>query len=280
MALPALSLYLVFIIAPIVLSALISLTDWDALSPRYEFVGLANYQRALADPMVRSSAFLTIGLAFVVVFLVNVVAIPLAVLLNSQDRSTRLYRTLAFYPVVLSSIVIGYAWQAMLNNRGVVNDILARLGMEPLSFLGNAQPAVMSVGFVAWWSSLGLATVLYIAALKGIPGELYDAAEVDGAGRLAKFRSITVPQLAPTMTVVVTVGFVAMVGLYETIVALTFGGPAGATKTFAFSIVEAAFTRGLFGYGSAMAQLFLFVIIVLVAVIFGGLRRREKALGM
>jgi ABC-type sugar transport system permease subunit len=280
MAMPALLVYSVFILGPISLSAGISLTDWDALSPRFEFVGLTNYERAVADPAVRDSATLTIGLAFAVVFLVNAVAIPLAVLLSGGDRITRIYRTLAFYPVVLSSIVIGYAWQAMLNNRGVLNDILERLGAQPVSFLGSAQPAIASVAFVAWWSSLGLSTVLYIAALKGISAELFDAAEVDGAGRWAKFRSITFPQLAPTMTVSVTVTFVAMVGLFDTVVALTFGGPAGATKTFAFSIVEAAFTRGLFGYGSAMAQLYLIVVVFLVGALFWLLRRRERALGM
>jgi ABC-type sugar transport system permease subunit len=274
---PGVLLYVGLVLAPIGLAAYYSLTDWNGVRPRFELVGLANYARALADPDVLRAFTITGVIAATATALLNLFAIPLAVLLARDDWFTRVQRSFVFYPLVLAPIVVGFIWQTFLNTNGLANEVITGLGGRKVPFLGDPTLGMVSVLIVTIWQSLSFTTILYLAALKTIPGDLYEAARIDGAGAGAQFRHLTVPLLAPAVTVNVVLLVVFFMRLYEYVVAMTGGGPAGATRTIAYLLVQQAFTANRYAYGSAIAILLLAVVSLVAVTLFVLLRRREYA---
>jgi ABC-type sugar transport system permease subunit len=273
---PPLLLYLLFAVLPIGVAAWFSLTDWDGIRRDIGFVGLDNYARMVGDPEVHRAFLVTTVLAVVATLAVNAIAIPVAVLLAHNGVITRIYRSAIFFPLVLSPIVVGFLWQSVLSTTGLLNGLLRSMDMKPIIFLGEPTLAVASIAFVTIWQSLGFTTILYLAALRTIPEDLYEAARMDGAGPFAQFRHVTFPLLAPALTVNVVLLMIFFMRLYEYVLVMTQGGPVGSTQTVAYLLVLQAFERARYGYGSAIAIVMLvvvgFVAIGLVAI----LRRREK----
>ena len=274
---PALVLYASFVVAPITLAIYYSLTDWNGVRPSIELVGAANYVEALGDPEVVRAFIVTGVIAIAATVTLNVAAIPLAVLLASDDRVTRVYRSFIFFPLVLAPIVVGFIWQSFLNTYGLLNGIITGLGFDQINFLGDQVLAVGSIIAVTFWQTIGFTTILYLAALKTIPDEFYEAARIDGANGFAQFRYLTVPLLAPAVTVNVVLLLIIFMRLYDYVVAMTAGGPAGATQTVAFLIIQEAFVNNRYGYGSAIAILLLVVVTLFSLLLFVRLRQREGA---
>lgn len=275
---PPLALYLVFGVLPIGIAAYFSLTNWDGIDRTIKFVGLDNYTKLIGDPEVHEAFLVTVAIAISATFVLNLVAVPLAALLSRQDFVTKVYRTGVFLPLVLSPIVVGFLWQSVLNTNGLVNGILTSLGMSRIIFLGEPLPAIASIGFVTVWQSLGFTTILYLAALRSIPDELYEAATIDGAGPTARFRYVTVPLLAPAVTVNVVLLMILFMRLYEYVLVMTQGGPVGSTQSVAYLLVTNAFERSKYGYGSAIAIVMLLFVSVISVVLVAVLRRRERYL--
>lgn len=275
---PPLALYLVFGVLPIGIAAYFSLTNWDGIDRTIKFVGLNNYTKLIGDPEVHEAFLVTVAIAISATFVLNLVAVPLAALLSRQDFVTKVYRTGVFLPLVLSPIVVGFLWQSVLNTNGLVNGILTSLGMSRIIFLGEPLPAIASIGFVTVWQSLGFTTILYLAALRSIPDELYEAATIDGAGPTARFRYVTVPLLAPAVTVNVVLLMILFMRLYEYVLVMTQGGPVGSTQSVAYLLVTNAFERSKYGYGSAIAIVMLLFVSVISVALVAGLRRRERYL--
>lgn len=275
---PPLALYLVFGVLPIGIAAYFSLTNWDGIDRTIKFVGLDNYTKLIGDPEVHEAFLVTVAIAISATFVLNLVAVPLAALLSRQDFVTKVYRTGVFLPLVLSPIVVGFLWQSVLNTNGLVNGILTSLGMSRIIFLGEPLPAIASIGFVTVWQSLGFTTILYLAALRSIPDELYEAATIDGAGPTARFRYVTVPLLAPAVTVNVVLLMILFMRLYEYVLVMTQGGPVGSTQSVAYLLVTNAFERSKYGYGSAIAIVMLLFVSVISVALVAGLRRRERYL--
>ena len=275
---PPLLLYFVFAVLPIIVAAGFSVTDWDGIRRSIGFVGLDNYARMVGDPEVHRAFIVTAFVAVAATLIVNAMAIPLAVLLSRNDVVTRVYRSAVFFPLVLSPIVVGFLWQSVLNTNGLLNGLLTSVGLSRIIFLGEPTAAVASIAFVTIWQSLGFTTILYLAALRTIPDDLYEAARIDGAGALAQFRNVTFPLLAPALTVNVVLLVIFFMRLYEYVLVMTQGGPVRSTQTVAYLLVSQAFERNRYGYGSAIAIVMLAVVGAVALVLVATLRRRERAL--
>lgn len=274
---PALGLYVLFAVVPIAIAAYYSFTDWTGISRTFDVVGLENYSTLIGDSEVHRAFLVTFAVAVVATIILNAIAIPLAVLMSENTFVNRLYRSAVFFPLVLSPIVVGFLWQSILNSNGLLNTLLADIGMRRIPFLAEPTPAVASIAVVTIWQALGFTTILYLAALRTIPDELYEAAKIDGAGAAARFRRITVPLLAPALTVNIVLLMILFMRLYEYVLVMTQGGPVRSTQTVAYLLVANAFERSKYGYGSAIAIVMLLVVGLIAVVLVAILRRREQA---
>ena len=273
----AFGLYLCFLVLPLLLSLQTSLTDKNPLREHSSFVGVDNYRAMLHDGALRASLVFTIVLAFAVTLVANVLGLALAVLLNRTSLSYRVLRTVAFLPQVLSGVIVGFVWQTILTQGGLLNSGLKRLGLidAPVAWLGSPHGALISIGVVVSWILSGFTTVVYLAALQNIPTELHDMATVDGATGPQRFFRVSLPMLAPGTTIGVTISLITALKLYDVIAVLTAGGPANSTQSTALYIVKLAFTDDRFGYASAVAMLVLVISAVIALSVTNLLRRRE-----
>ncbi len=270
-------LYIVFIVAPIFMSLNSSFTDENPLESQSHFVGLANYRSMLHDTELHSTIVFTLALALGVTIMANVIGVLFAVLLNRTQLHYRVLRTLAFLPQVISGVITGFVWKTIFTEDGILNTLLTHLGVihTPIQWLGTPHLAQLSVGIVVTWVLSGFTTVVYLAALQSIPGELYDASSIDGASTFQQFRMITLRMVAPATTISVTISLITVLKLYDIITVLTSGGPAFSTESTAQYIVKVAFTNDQFGYASAIAIALLLMSAVIALTVTGLLRRRE-----
>ena len=271
MLLPALVLLAVFMLVPIAMAGYLSFTDWDGLTPAPNPVGWANYVRLFADVDVQHAAVVTLVITVVGTVGCNAAGLGLALLLNRRNRFTSLLRAIVFYPYVVGPIIIGFLWSAILGADGVLANVLA----SQLPFLSDPVWAVGSITFVVVWSQFGVNVVLYLAGLQTVPASLMEAATVDGASRWQTFRAVTWPVLAPSVTVNIVLVLVGLLRVYEIVLALTGGGPAGRTSTFAFLILSSSFRSNQLGYGAAQA-ITLMVVIGALAIGVTALRQRAE----
>ncbi|GMA33363.1 carbohydrate ABC transporter permease [Litorihabitans aurantiacus] len=259
-------LYAFFMIAPIGAALYLSLTEWVGLgSPR--FVGLVNYVDLASDTSFRT-AFANTAL-YVAVALVIVVpgALLIAQALNTKGLRLRdLFRVTFFIPMVLSPIVIALVFGMMLDTDfGAVNSVLfALFGTPPLDWLADPTLARLALSFVIVWRWVGYLTIFFLAALQNVPAELYEAAELDGAGPLRRFQTVTLPAIRPVTAFVFVTSFIAAAQLFDEPYLLTRGGPGEATLSVSMFVYRAAFERQQFGYAAA-AGVVLFVVVFAVS---------------
>jgi ABC-type sugar transport system permease subunit len=189
-------------------------------------------------------------------------------------------RTMVFIPQVLSGVIVAFIWRSILTQNGLLNTFLRNIGLvdQPISWIGTPDLALLSVCVVVSWATIAFATVIYVAALQSVPGELYEAALIDGANALGRFRFVTLPMIAPGMTISIVLCLITTFKLYDVIAVLTGGGPANSTQTTAFYLITVAFTTNRFGYASAIAILLLVATTVIAYSLTGLLRRREADL--
>ena len=273
-------LYLAVLIFPLLLSFFFSLTNFNLLNATNSFVGGENYVSMFSDDTFRSTLWFTIKTSIIVTLLANVLGLGVAMALNHRGPLYTTMRTVFFVPQVLSAVVIGFIWSGMLNSqRGLVNTLLRQIGLigvgGNISWLGTPTLATLSVIGVCIWQMIGFCTVVYLAALQGVPQDLKDAASVDGANPWQTFRNVTFPLLAPGVTVNVVLLLIMMFKLYDIIQVMTAAGPAGSTESLAFYVTRMAFTVNRVGYASAMAVV-LFIFIAIISAGLGAyLRSRE-----
>lgn len=267
MALPSIVLFSVFVILPAVMSIYFSLTSWDGLNPVMEFIGLRNYQDMAHDARFWNALKNTIFLTVALTILENVTALALALLVNQILKGKTLFRSMFYIPNLLSGIVTGYIWVALLNySFGVVNLFLGKLGLPIKDWLGNPQLAMWSVIFVMVWKNAGYYMIIYIAGLTGIPSDIMEAADIDGAGAIRKFFNVMMPMLAGTFTINLTLSLISGLRVFDQIVAMTSGGPGFATETLTYQIYTVAFSEGKQGYGTAVAMI-LFLLTLVFSII-------------
>lgn len=276
MLLPALLLLVTFMITPICLAAYLSLTEWNGFTAA-EFIGLANYRRLAADPSVLTAARVTILIAVVGTVLCNVLGLTLAMLLNGAGMFKAVLRALVFYPYLIGALVIGFLWSAVLGPDGAMESLVVALGGPEPPFLSDPVWALWSVTLVVVWASFGINVVLYLAGLQSIPETLLEAARVDGASAWRAFRSVTLPLLAPIATLNLVLTLVLLLRVYEIVLAMTNGGPAGRTETLVFLILSSSFNTLRLGYASAQSIVLLVAVGLIATAIILLRSRAERA---
>jgi raffinose/stachyose/melibiose transport system permease protein len=263
--LPALVLYVVFVILPVLQAMQYSLYKWNGLEPLTNFVGLENYVTAVTNKVFTTS----VGNNLLILVLSLLVQIPfslaIAVLLNRRFPGRAVLRLLFFLPYVLSEAVTGIVFTLMLQPDSVVDSTLAAIGLGGLAqdWLGDSTLVMITLFVLISWKYFGFHMIIMLAGLQGIPRELEEAALIDGADRRQSFRYVTLPLLGPTIRVSVFLSMIGALQLFEMVWVMTAGGPVNASSTMAIAMFKAGFRSNQFGYGSALAViLFLFALVV------------------
>ncbi len=279
-AAPGVTAYACFVLAPIVISFYYSLTNANPFNPPRRYVGLRNYTMLLHDPEFGTALRVTTILTLIVVIVPNVLGLAVALLLDKRGWFYNAMRSVFFTPMILSSVVVSVIWSRLLDIDGPVNQLLRHLGVRhPPGWLSDPSYALYSVASVICWQMLGFCVVVYLAGLQGVPQELQEAAAIDGAGPVRRFRMVTWPLLAPALTVNTVVLLISAFKTYDYIKVITNGGPgSGTTATIAFGVLQTGFDANHVGYASAMAVLMLVIVAVMTAVVLRILRAREVQL--
>lgn len=270
---PNLILFTIFIIVPVILGVLLSFTDWDLTGfPRW--VGLANYQQMLQDPMVPQSILTSLLFLVFGVVPTVVLGLVLAVLSNVRWRYIGVIRTLYFVPAVVSFAASAVLWNWLYQpGRGILDYLLHVAGIPGPAWLANTHTALIALDIVGIWLSLPVATLLYLAALQRIPEQVIEAATLDGAGALQRLRYIIFPGVRNITVVVVIVAVLAFTnGSFDLVNILTQGGPINATTTLIYYIYFIAFDNIQLGYAAALSVLQLAIFLVLL-IVLGAIRR-------
>lgn len=277
---PALVVYTTFVLLPIGLAFWYAMYRWNGIGPLTDFVGLDNYRRALRDPAFLGSIRHNAIIIALSLTLQLPLALGLAVLLNARLRGRTLLRTVVFAPFVLSEVVTGVIWLLILQPDGLADRALQAVGLGGLVQLWLADRSIVlaTMFVVVTWKYIGFAIILFLAGLQGIPRELAEAAEVDGASKPRVFRYITVPLLGPTIRVWAFLSIIGSLQLFDLIWIMTLGGPANASSTMATYMVDRGFRRYQFGYGSAVAVI-LFLISFGVSLAYQRLVLRRDTAG-
>lgn len=278
--LPALVVYGIVVIIPTFSTFVLSFTDYNGLSPDFQVVGLANYLTVFQNKSAVTSITNSLVYGIAVPILVTLLAIPLALALNSKIKSKNILRAVFFFPSVISTLFLGYIWKFILSSSstGLINSMLINAGKKPLLLLADPKFAMVFLIFITVWASVGWHACIYIANLQTISSDYYEAATIDGATRLQKFRYITLPMLAPAMTSSVLLLLTGNLKAYDLPYALTNGGPGSSTTMITQTIIEEGVTANRVGYASAMSFIFLILIAVITVSLTKYMNAREKQL--
>jgi ABC-type sugar transport system permease subunit len=265
---PALVLFIVFILIPVVLTVIGSFFTFGLTSPSWDFAGVENYVRAINDPVFwlsfRNNLIIVFGSILTQIGFGTLLA---AILDRGIRRGSTLFRTLIFAPMVISSVAVGLIWLMILDpNIGPLNKIVLSLGLSPPTrgWLGDPNLAIWMFLVVAAWQYTGFMMVLVLAGLQGVPNEIYQAAALDGARGIRAFWYITLPSIRNILIVAVLITSIGAFKVFDLIYVTTRGGPANATEVFGTYIYLQAFNLGNMGYANAIA-----VFLLIIAVILG-----------
>ena len=260
--LPAFAAVLLSVEIPFIMSIGYSFTRWNGLDRVPVFIGLENYKELISDdPAMMNALSFTFRQAVFVVLLINVIALVLAVLLDSEIRGKNALRAAFFIPNIMSLIVIGYIWRFIFSRSLDSFHEIIKLPFLMYSWLGDPKLAFVSVTLVTVWQAIGFYIIIYIAGLQVIPQDLIEAAMIDGAGQISRFFKITIPLLMPAITVAVFYSISNSLKSFDVIFSLTSGGPGTSTTPIALDIYRTAFITSRFGYGTAKS-VFLFLLIL------------------
>jgi multiple sugar transport system permease protein len=267
--------FLVFLFGPMVSSLYLSMTDWDSFTPA-KWVGLDNYRRLLTeDPVFWKTLWNTFYLAGLSVPLGLVLGLWFATLLNKQIRLRKVFRTLIYLPTLVPLVATAMIFKIVLAPSGPLNDLLGLVGIKGPAWLLDENWVKPAIVLLSVWGA-GSATVLLLAAMKGIPRELYEAAEVDGAGPARQFWSVTFPQLTPIIFFNLVMGLIAAFQIFSQVYVITSpirGGPDNASQTMVMQLFDQAFGFYHLGYASAISWLLFLVILGFTIAAFRTARR-------
>jgi N-acetylglucosamine transport system permease protein len=277
-----LALFLGFVVWPIVQAFWYSMTDWSGFTSTMNFIGLRNYHRLVDDDVFMKAVRNNILLALVVPFVTIALAFTLATLVTIGGssrgavrglRNSSFYRIISFFPHVIPAIIIGLLWAQMFDpSNGLLNGVLTKVGLsgfDSYPWLGDTRSAMPASMFVIIWGFVGFYMVLFIAAIKGIPAELYDAARIDGAGRLRMAFKVTIPMVLDTVqTAYIYIGIFALDAFVYMTALNSGGGPENSTLTMSQDLFKTAFEKGQFGLASAMGVVMALATLLFAAIVF------------
>lgn len=265
---PAIILLTTFLIIPFILSFYYSFTNYNILKPKsIDFIGLDNFKRLLTDEVFIKSIVNTFKFAIMVVPIQLSLALGLALLVNKKMRGIQIFRLAFFAPTVLSLVVISILWIYIYNpNNGLLNAMLEMVGISRQPFLTSPKQAMYCIVFLSAWQGAGFQMMIFLAGLKEIPVYLYESAEIDGASRFMKFIHITLPGLKNiSVFLFLTITLSAFQLLVQPMM-MTQGGPLNSTVTIVYQIYQYGYKYRSMGYGSAMAIVFTFMVLIIAFV--------------
>jgi multiple sugar transport system permease protein len=273
--LPSLVGMLLFMIGPILASAVLTLFEWDLLSDP-KFVGLDNFRRLVHDEEIWLALRHT--LTFIVGYVpsVMVLALLLALVLDAKLKGLALFRTAFFLPVVSSWVAVALLWKWLFNPRyGLINYGLEQIGITGPNWLFDRHWAMPAIVITSVWKDLGFVALLFLAGLQAIPKDVYEASALDGAGRASQLRTITIPLLKPTIFFVSIISIISSFQVFPQVWVMTEGGPAGSTTVIVERVVKYGFSYGEMGYAATISWV-LFALVFAVTAFQLWLQRRES----
>lgn len=275
-------IFVVFVVSPFVQAIYYSMTDWKGFSANMNFTGLDNYVKLLHDDKFRRALFNNVELGIVVPLVTIILGLAVASMVTVGGpsrgpvrgiKASSFYRVVSFFPYAVPAIVIGIIWAQVYDPaRGILNKLLTSVGLDGFlnfAWLGQESTAMLASMFVIIWSFVGFYAVLFIAAIKGISAEVYEAAKLDGAGRFRTAVSVTVPLIRDTIqTAYIYIG-IAVLDAFVYMMALNpFGGPNNSTLTMSQDLYNTAFRKGQFGYATAMGVILAIVTLLFATLVF------------
>ena len=264
---PSLILFLFIILVPLVRGVQYTFTNWDGLMPKLNYVGLKNYITVIHDKDLIQPICNTILFTLVTVVAINVIGLAVAMAVNKEFKGVNVIKSIIFIPLVVSLVLVSQMWMY------VYSDFFSMLGWKsPLIY---KKTSMRGLCIMSIWREIGLAMMIYLAGLKNIPGEINEAAIIDGANFWQRFRNVTVPFLAPAFTYCIPLWLAAGLRMYDYSFVATSGGPQHSTETMAYYIYSYLFPYNKVGYGQTVAVLYLIVCIILSNVVTRTLRKRE-----
>ncbi|WP_049960232.1 carbohydrate ABC transporter permease [Pseudobutyrivibrio sp. LB2011] len=274
LVIPGFVIFSVGIIIPTILAFRYSLTSWNGLTVDKPFVGLENYINLFHDTNFLQSWWFTIKFTIGNTIIQNVFALLFAVALDSGIKAQKIYRTVFFIPCLISSVIVGFIWLKMYSN--VLPEINELLGTN-INFLlfGSGETVLSGLLIANNWQWIGYWMLIYLAGLQSIPAELYEAAKVDGAGSISRFFNITIPMLAPSITICVVGITTGSLKVYDLLVSSTGGGPGRSSTSVILQIYNTAIGSRQFGYGSAMSVTLVFALLLVALIQVKTLKSRE-----
>lgn len=265
---PGLLILAVFVFWPIIYGIPLALTNYSGIS-EMNYVGFENFANAFKDHNFLISLLNSLLYVIIVPF-IQVISILMAILVNSRIPGVKGFRTAYYIPVVTSMVAVALIWSWLLGNNGVVNYILIEVGVisKQVSWLSSSATALYVLMFISLWKGLGYYMMLYLAGLQNIPSDLYEAARVDGAGRLRLIWNITIPLLKPYILFCTLISIMSAVRAFDEMYILTKGGPGTSTLTSSLYIFQKGMEQFSFGYASALGLIVGFMLAVLSVIVF------------
>ena len=274
---PAVVLLAAFLLYPALQTVRYAFTDYNIMRPdRIKFCGFNNFIELFQDKDFWIAVKNTLHFTILVVPFQTVLALALALLISSRRKGVAIFRAAYFSPQVTSMVVVAILWTVLYNsnpNSGLLNALLVNLGMEPCGFLNDPKSAMNSIVFMSAWQGAGYQMMIFLAGLQGIPKDQYEAASIDGAGKIKSFLYVTLPGLKNVISYVIMITVIQAMKLFTQPYVMTKGGPQNATRTLVYYVYEQGFQKRNFGYACAVAAVF-FVIVISLSV---GMKKIIKA---
>lgn len=263
---PSILVFSVFTFMPVIYSAWLSLHRWNLMDPTTAFVGISNYISTLGSPDFRQAFWNTLYYSLGTIPAGTVLALVIAILLNQKIGGLSFYRTVYFLPVVTSMVAVSAVWMWIYHpTYGPLNSLLDVLGLAPQKWLRDPKLAMACIIAMSIWKGLGYNIVIFLAGLQNIPAHLYEAAQVDGAGKWDCFRYVTLPMLSPTVLFILIMAVIGSFQVFTQVHVMTQGGPLGSTTVLVYYLYQKAFQRLEMGYASATAYI-LFICIFCLTI--------------
>ena len=275
---PAFIFFTLFIIVPTISSVYYSFTSWDGISPNVKFIGLANYKEIFTSARFGNALKNTVILTVFISICENVMALVLALIVDNVRWGKNAFRSAFYLPVLVSGIVSGFIWKIMYNyNFGTFNTILKNIGLEDArqDWLGNTSLTLIMIGLVLIWKGAGYYMIIYLASLQSVSTDLLEAAQIDGATAIQRFRHITIPMISGAFTINFTLSLINGLKVFDQINVMTDGGPGFTSETLVYLLYKVGFNEGRQGFGTAVGIMLLFIIIILNTLQQKFLRSRE-----
>ncbi len=274
MVLPGLIIFTIGLIIPMFMAIRYSFTSWDGMSSVKPFIGLQNYINLIKDSEFRSAWWFTFKFTIGNTIIQNILALLFAMALDSGIKAQKLYRTAFFVPCLISSVIVGFVWLRMYSNvLPAINDLIG----TNFNFLlfGSGKTVLSGLLIANNWQWIGYWMLIYLAGLQSIPSDLYEAAKVDGAGAVTRFFDITIPMLAPAITICVVGITTGSLKVYDLLVSSTKGGPGRSSTSIIYQTYTTAINGRQYGYGSAMSVSLVIVLLLVALIQVKGLKSKE-----